>query len=206
MKQQINLLVHKEAGPRKPLALSSLLALVLLASGGLYLVSLGVQYAADSQQESVQLLEARNVELPEQIAELEQAHRNPVPDAALVARQDELRLAIESRKNMIQLLQPFQHSSLDTRGGFSSYLYGLAGATQDGVWLTGFELNLSAAQVRLLGETGRAELVPLLIQSVGSTDAFSGLAIDSFLMEQSEGKHHFDVLGRLTLQPGGDGG
>lgn len=206
MKQQINLLVEKQRGPREPLSLLSLLALAVLASLALYALSWGAQYAAEKSQQQAATLEQRSTELPVQIARLEQAYANPMPAPELIEAQKALRQDIAGRKHLIQLLTPIEARLADASQGFTPYLYGLAESAQDGIWLTGFELDLPSAQVRLQGATRRAELVPVLLQSVGQSTAFSGLVVKEFLLEQNSGSHLFDVRGQIASQGGDHGG
>lgn len=181
MTQQVNLYQPQFHPVSDPIGASRLVGLVLaslLVLGGTWGWSnwrLG-EARADAAQVAA-ALEARRTELAD-VARAAGARR---PDARLeqdVARAEALH---QARTELMALLES---GALGTPGGFSGQMRALARQSEDGLWLTGFDL--SAGQVELQGRALTAERVPAYLRRLGAEKAMEGISFNALRIGASQ--------------------
>ncbi len=200
MKQQINLYTPKTPAARDIWSLRSAIGLILLATVAMGIISWGVDYYAATKLARVEVLRAHEADLPEQIARLEAQRKSLRADPAILEEQDRIRDKITDKNELISLLNRMQPGVANN--GFSPFMYGLAEARRDGVWVTEFVLDLANQRVTLDGVSGRADDVPLLMRDLGETQAFRAMRIEKFTLTQQEKVHQFEVLARVNSAGG----
>ncbi len=82
--------------------------------------------------------------------------------------------------------------------GFSPYLSAMARQVPEGVWLTGFRIDLGRAEVGLTGRASSANRVPLYLERLGDEKVFKGRQFERFNLERHESGQsiNFDVATR----------
>lgn len=194
MSQQINLLnlalrKKKDLLTAQPLMLAACLVLVLI----LILFSVGRQQAETAQAEAdKRAIEVKKVQ--DQMQELARKLAEVKPSQAL---QDELtnaRAMLSLREDVIAALEG---GDFGAGQGFAEFLRGFARQVPDGLWLTGFTLNTTKAEIEMHGRMVKATALPEYLRRLNSEKAFQGRSFSSLLIEAPpEQKPTLDAQGK----------
>lgn len=153
-------------------------------------------------------LEAENARLAAQEAGL--AARVTSLSQELRARPEsrELQQALEAARQELalkeRLAELMRGRRASAEGGFADAFAGLARQRVEGLWLTGVALRNTtggARHVTLRGLTANAELVPELVQQLGSEPAFQGVRFRSLKVYQPEDGPRNVLAFELTTEP-----
>ena len=151
------------------------LVLMLAAAGEIYLS--GVSGDRDRVAE---LRREREAALDEYSATLVR----PAIDPFLEAELSRLR---EARDGLNRNLAAIARQTGTGGEGFSAYFSGLARNTLDGLWFRNVALSAGGEQMLLKGQATEPELVPRLLQTLATEQAFSGRTFRKVSFERREG-------------------
>lgn len=196
MKQQINLYIPRVAAARNIWSLPSIIMMILLLTLMMGFGAWGVTQYADAKVARLNVLQEKDAGLPEQIALLETQLRDMRPDQSILDEQLNIRKQIAEKKELADLLEQMQPGAGGR--GFSTYLYGLAASSRQGIWVTTLDINLMKRQVALTGVSRTADEVPLLLRDLGETDAFAAIRVEDFSVAKRQKLHAFKVLANVT--------
>ncbi|WP_166266174.1 PilN domain-containing protein [Marinobacter caseinilyticus] len=141
-----------------------------------------------------QLLEVR-------VAELTAAVESRQIDPDLVTAIDELSGNIVRRQRLLVEVQRLVGSGGE---GFSPYMAAMARQIPEGVWLTGFKIDLRAADVQLSGRTRSGDRVPVYLERLGDEPVFSGRQFARFKLERHASGQWIDFDIATERMPGNE--
>ncbi|MGB5638623.1 MAG: hypothetical protein WBM58_05495 [Sedimenticolaceae bacterium] len=148
--------------------------LVLALAGELYLAGVRADRA----------LVAENLRLHEvKLADFKQTLASPMPDPFLeseLARLREARIRIDA--NLVAI---GEQRGLESNG-FSTFFGGLARNTLEGLWFRNVEIAAGGSELLLKGQTTEPALVPRLLQTLATEDAFAGRTFRKVTFERRE--------------------
>ena len=116
-------------------------------------------------------------------------------DAGLETEVSSLQLQLKARKAALDSLNVGQ---LAHGASYAEYMQALARQSLAGLWLTGFKVGKSGAEMEIVGRALQPELVPSYIHRLNQEPAMQGRAFDSLSMAQRDGK-----LPAESARPGG---
>ena len=116
-------------------------------------------------------------------------------------RLDETMVAIQQKQTVLNLVKGTQFGDLR---GFSRHLRALGQQEIDGLWLTRIALSASGGSTRLEGMAIRPELVPIYVQQLTATAAFTEQGFQRFRIESpaesGEGPVAFSMDSEVELE------
>jgi Tfp pilus assembly protein PilN len=181
MMQQINLYQPILRKQKKVFAASTLLLGNLLILGGLLLLFGYTQLQTQTLQGQYDQAVAQRNERQVRLQQMRQQFPPRQADASLPTRLEQARLKLRQQQAMHQAVQGYDD---EPQRRFSSQLRGLAQQVKGGIWLT--EIRLQNGQMRLRGETGEAQQVPLLVQALSQEASFAGMTFDELLIARDD--------------------
>jgi hypothetical protein len=153
--------------------IGALLVVTALAVGGeLYLSGVQAERAAT---------EAKLRSQQAEIEKFKQRLATPPPDPFLEAELAGLR---ETQARLNANLAAVARHGAAARPGFAAVFTGLARNTLDGIWLDRVGLAGGGAELHLAGQTVEPALVPRLLQTLASEQAFAGRAFRQVTFER----------------------
>jgi Tfp pilus assembly protein PilN len=180
MRQYINL--YRSTGGRAKAGRHSMLLLVAL--GLVLLVGLGAAFLLDYQ---AGVLEARVAQglAQKKAAEqkLTEATRR-LAGSSSGARVQSLEARLKERENLLSALN---EGKLGDMEGYSEYLRALGRRAGQGVWITGFSVARSGAQLGISGRALDGERIPAWLRGLNSEKVFQGKSIAALKARRSGG-------------------
>lgn len=181
MTQYINLLNPALRPRREALsanALAATLVAVSIAFAGMHVF---FKQRADGLQAEVKQLSLQSQAEQGMLAAAEKAAAAAKSDAQLAAALEAARTELRMREAAMKALAA---GALGNTEGFSEMFRALARQSMNGLWLTGFTLSGSGADMLIQGRTLNAELVPAYIRRLNAEPAFQGRSFASLTIEQ----------------------
>ncbi len=199
MMQQVNLYTDELRPRQQPLqarlvVMAIVASLLLVVAGALY-----VRYENRALNESLTGFQSQMQSLEVRVAELTTAVASRQIDPELVAAVAELSGNISRRQRLLVEVQRLVGSGGE---GFSPYMAAMARQIPEGVWLTGFKIDLGAADVQLSGRTRQSERVPVYLERLGKEPVFSGRHFARFKLERHESGRWIDFDIATRRMPG----
>ncbi len=183
MNQQINLYQPQLWEKKPPLPGSTILLVGVLALLLILLLSALTSWRQGGLESDLALLEARQKEAIDRIAEAQSKYPPRQKDPALEAQ---LATLTGERNALIPLFDLLATGKLGNTRGFSPLLAGLARQGEKELWLRRVTLEIGGEQLVLEGSALRPEIVPRYLQQLSREEAFSGREFSSLKMNRPE--------------------
>ncbi|MCP4597295.1 hypothetical protein [Neptuniibacter sp.] len=197
MKQRINL--YRPGKSRSALDFKSLTGSTVLAVGivALFLIAgLALKFYSGHQDEKLAGLKAEKKRIETQVQALQAKHSSSKVSSDILAEQDRLKGEIASRKQLMSLLH---HVEPEQSVSLSSYMYGLAEASQNDSWLTDFTIHTEKRAFSFHGVAITGPAVPLMFEAIGQTEVFQGMSISSLAVEALDSGVRFTANAKLRV-------
>lgn len=197
MKQRINL--YRPGKSRSSFDFKSLTGSAVLVAGVVaifFLVGLGLKFYAGHQDAKLADLKAEKKRIETQVQALQAKHSSSKVSSEIVAEQDRLRGQIASRKQLMSLLH---HVEPEQSVSLSSYMYGLAEASQQESWLTNFSIHTEERAFSFEGVAVTGPDVPVMFEAIGETEVFQGMSISSLQVEAMDSGVRFIANAKLRV-------
>lgn len=197
MKQRINLYRPSKRGSAidfKSLTGSAVLGVGVVA---IFLVAgLGLKFYADHEDAKLAGLKAEMKRIEKQVQALQAKHSRSKVSSEIIAEQNRLKAEISSRKQLMSLLH---HVEPEQSVSLSSYMYGLAEASQQDSWLTKFSIHTEKRAFSFHGVAVSGPAVPLMFEAIGETEVFQGMSISSLQVEAISSGVRFKANAKLRV-------
>lgn len=199
MIQQVNLYTD-ELKPRQEPLKATAAGLLVLVSMALVLAS-AVYVRLDHKQLVRQLadLNAVNQGLESQVGDMTQTIEGRQVDPKMVQAVSDVTTNIDRRQRLLAEVEKLVGTSA---GGFSPYMVALARQNPEGLWLTGFGVDLSQDHVQIAGKTRTASEVPLYLQRLGDEPVFSGRSFGHLSLQRDKSESWIEFSVATDQHPG----
>lgn len=107
----------------------------------------------------------------DEVKQLNQQITGHKPDAALQASFDESRSILQARQDVLALLQK---GLSPENGSPADWLLAFARQTPNGLWLTGFNINIETGALEIRGRTNDPTLIPEFVKRLNAEQTFRG--------------------------------
>jgi MSHA biogenesis protein MshI len=170
----------------------ALVVTVVLLMG---LAAFGMAHSGDEMR-SFKVAEAKLRQAQEQLTVVALQHSARKQDPELLQAHELVRQQLAAKRDVLERLQGGQFGE---RTGFNAYFLGLAGIDLDGVWITAFDVNVTASGQTLAvrGRMLNESLLPRYVQALGRQPVFAGREFAALNVNRIEAKA--DAAGGVAL-------
>lgn len=199
MIQQVNLYTDELKPRKEPLKATTASLLVLVAM--VLMGALAAYVRLDHKQLVQQManLNAVNHGLETQVTDMTHTIEARQVDPKIVQAVSDVTTDIDRRQRLLAEVARLVGSSA---GGFSPYMVALARQNPEGLWLTGFGIDLGQDHVQIAGKTRTASEVPLYLQKLGDEPVFSGRSFGHLSLERDQSESWIDFSVATNQLPG----
>jgi len=179
--QQINLYFEEARKAGKDLS-----ALQMLQGAGLVAVAALVFYAYILYQtDTLELqMQAADASIAQQLGKLQQLSPADAQQQTALTLEQELKRAQADLAAQQKITSELTNGSIGSTRGYSEYMQAFARQVPGGLWLTGFDIEGDAAQMKLSGATLNPELLPVYIMHLNREKAMRGKSFAYLQMQQ----------------------
>ncbi len=181
MTQYINLLNPALRPRREALSANALAVSLAVVFAALLGLQSFTRQRADALEAESKQLSAQSKAEQEALTAAEKAASESKLDARLATALEEARDELRKRETAMKALSGGMVGNTE---GFSELFRALARQSMNGLWLTGFTLSGTGADMLLQGRTLSAELVPAYIRRLNAEPAFQGRSFASLSIAQ----------------------
>lgn len=197
MKRRINL--YKDSGPQAGFDKNSLTGNAIIVMAVIFVVllfGLGLKFYADSKKQYLASLKAEQNEIESQVQALQSKFTSQQVSPDIKAEQDRIKNQIMSRRTLMSLLDQIEPEQAVS---FSSYMYALSDASLADSWLTRFSIDMDQKTFSMLGEAAAGPDVSVMLEEIGKTKPFSGMAVGSLNVETNDSGVRFQAVAELNV-------
>lgn len=197
MIQQVNLYTEELKPRREPVQAVTAALVIAVALGLVCVAAIYTRMNQAHLQRQLADVTAVNQGLNDQVDRMAETIKTQQVDPQMVQDLSGVTANIERRKRLLMEVEKLVGTS---QHGFSPFMTALARQAPDGLWLTGFGIDLSQDQVQISGSTRTASKVPLYLQHLGDEPAFSGRSFGHLNLQRDESEAWLDFT-VATRQP-----
>jgi multidrug efflux pump subunit AcrA (membrane-fusion protein) len=183
MSAQINLYHPRFLKQRDLLTLDHVIPVALGLYVVLALVGGWAWQEAATRKQTVLLAEAQLQTAKEQVDAATKAAATRKPNPQLIAELENAEGLLRRRGEIARLLES---GAVGSTGGFADYLRGFARQVPEGLWLTGFTIGASGANMEIRGAMLNPAALPDYIRRLGAEKAFQGRNFASLTMNRAD--------------------